>query len=84
MSPLRVLIIGQQNNFGRVLAANIQQWGHEAVALPSAMMDDVDEVGGRSGDIVLCDLDEPFYQGLAASFPGGGMTADMQHYLAIS
>ncbi|HLI06329.1 MAG TPA: response regulator [Ktedonobacteraceae bacterium] len=53
---LRVLIIGSQNSFEHVLAANIQRWGHEAVVLPAAelmMKRDFEE----EGDVLLYDLD---------------------------
>ena len=35
--PLRVLIIGQQDSFGQILAANIRRWGYEVVLLPSTI-----------------------------------------------
>ncbi|QBD82384.1 response regulator [Ktedonosporobacter rubrisoli] len=58
--PLRVIIVGPQNTFSRVLATNIQYWGYEVVMLaaPRAIFDD----GTRAmqGDVVLYDLDEVF------------------------
>jgi CheY-like chemotaxis protein len=53
---LRVLIIGSQNSFEHVLAANIQRWGHEALVLPAAelmMRRDFE----AEGDVLLYDLD---------------------------
>lgn len=59
---LRVVIVGmggQQDHFNQILAANIQQWGHEAVILP-AMTAMIREVSDVEGDILLYDLDDSF------------------------
>ncbi len=63
--PLRVLIIGQQDSFGQILAANIRRWGYEVVLLPSmmAMLTRGGSIGvGREieADVLLYDLDEAF------------------------
>ena len=65
--PLRVLIVGQQNNFSHVLSTNIQHWGHEVVCYP------IDELwqeetqkekfihsplAKRQADVLLYDLDD--------------------------
>ena len=56
LQRLRVLIVGQQNSFDHVLAANIQCWGYEAVVLPSAEW--VAKMDIRAeGDVLLYDLD---------------------------
>ncbi|MBV9230931.1 MAG: response regulator [Chloroflexi bacterium] len=57
--PLRVLIMAQQGNLGRVLATNIQCWGYEAILLPSTMTLCEDAVDVIEGDVLLFDLDEP-------------------------
>ncbi len=57
---LRVLIVGRQDNFQRILVTNIQCWGYEAVVLPSASLLRDDETLDISGDVLLYDLDEPF------------------------
>ena len=56
---LRVLIVGQQNSFDHVLAANIRCWGHEAVVLPSAEWVTRMDVEAE-GDVLLYDLDTSF------------------------
>lgn len=58
--PLRVLIVGRQDNFSRVLATNIEHWGHEVKMLPAAvtLYDDGQHVA--EGDVLLYDLDESF------------------------
>jgi CheY-like chemotaxis protein len=60
---LRVLIIGQQESFGQVLAANVRRWGYEVVALSSTMamlpgkaQNDTEE--DYDADVLLYDLDE--------------------------
>jgi len=63
--PLRVLIIGQQNSFGQVLAANVRCWGFEAILLPStvAMLRGNAHNGAEEdieADVLLYDLDEAF------------------------
>jgi len=35
LQPLRVLIVGQQNNFHHVLSTNIQHWGHDVMCYSS-------------------------------------------------
>ena len=52
---LRVLIVGQQNSFEHVLIKNIQNWGYEAIVLPSSSA-----LSGSDaeGDVLLYDLDE--------------------------
>lgn len=37
LRPLRVLIMSQQYKFERVLVANIQNWGHEAIVIPATV-----------------------------------------------
>ncbi len=63
--PLRVLIIGQQNNFGQILATNVRRWGYEAIVLPST----VAMLTGKAysaieedmqADVILYDLDEAY------------------------
>lgn len=58
--PLRVLIVGRQDNFSRVLATNIEHWGHEVVMLPTAVTLYGDEQDIAEGDVLLYDLDESF------------------------
>ncbi len=58
--PLRVLIVGQQSNFSRVLATTIEHWGHEIVMLPAAVTLYDDGKNVVEGDVVLYDLDESF------------------------
>jgi CheY-like chemotaxis protein len=59
LQRLRVLIVGSQNSFDHVLAANIRRWGHEAVVLPSAEL--VMKMGFEAkGDVLLYDLDTSF------------------------
>src|SRR5579885_302833 len=58
--PLRVLIVGQQSNFSRVLATTIEHWGHEVVMLPAAVTLYDDGKNVVEGDVVLYDLDESF------------------------
>ena len=57
-SKLRVLIVGQRDNFARVLAANIQRWGHEVKVLPSAVAMSGSGTSEVEGDVLLYDLDE--------------------------
>jgi CheY-like chemotaxis protein len=62
---LRVLIVGQQESFGQVLAANVQRWGYEVTVLPStmAMLPGNAQTGTNEdydADILLYDLDEAF------------------------
>ncbi|MDQ2903862.1 MAG: response regulator [Ktedonobacteraceae bacterium] len=52
---LKVIIMGQQNNFDHILAATIRHWGHEAVELP---LEVVLYGGEPEGDVLLYDLDE--------------------------
>lgn len=59
LQRLRVLIVGQQNSFDHVLAANIRCWGHEAVVLPSAEWVVKMDVHAE-GDVLLYDLDTSF------------------------
>lgn len=58
--PLRVLIVGQQGAFERVLATNIQCWGYEAVTLSPESMMCADAMEQVEGDVLICDLDEVF------------------------
>ena len=63
--PLRVLIFGQQNSFGQILAANVRCWGYEAVLLPSTIAMLTRKGDSRVGeeleaDVLLYDLDEAF------------------------
>lgn len=60
LQRLRVLIIGQQNSFDHVLAANIQCRGHEVVVLPSAEWLTKMDVAA-AGDVLLYDLDAAFH-----------------------
>ena len=53
--PLRVLIMGQQNAFSRVLAKNVQCWGHEATFLSPEL--EGEYAGELAGDVLLYDLD---------------------------
>lgn len=55
--PFRVLLIGQQDLFDRVLATNIQGWGYEVVMLPTRSLFENAEL---DGNVILCDLDESF------------------------
>jgi CheY-like chemotaxis protein len=59
LQRLRVLVVGSQNSFDHVLAANIRRWGHEAVVLPSAKLLMKMEFEAE-GDILLYDLDTLF------------------------
>lgn len=57
---LRVLIVGQQDQFHQVIVANIQRLGYEVVSLPAILdASDVDTYA-ITGDILLYDLDEPY------------------------
>jgi len=61
--PLRVLIIGQQESFGQVLAANVRRWGYEVTVLPStmAMLTENAQTSTEEAfdaDVLLYDLDE--------------------------
>ena len=63
--PLRVLIIGQQNSFGQILAANVRCWGYEAVLLSSTIAILTGKGSKGTGeeleaDVLLYDLDEAF------------------------
>jgi CheY-like chemotaxis protein len=57
--PLRVFIVGPQEQFDRILATNIQRWGHKVVILPDlkALCDGAAEI--LAHDVLLYDLDEP-------------------------
>lgn len=55
---LRVLVIGRQDNFQRILATNIQCWGYEVIVRPSAFLTGSEAVQKLHGDVVLYDLDE--------------------------
>jgi CheY-like chemotaxis protein len=58
--PLRVFIVGPQEQFGRILATNIQCWGHKVVILPDlrALCEMAAEI--LMDDVLLYDLDESF------------------------
>jgi|SRR5437660_2970397 len=58
--PLRVLIIGRQDNFSRVLTTTIEHWGHEVIMLPTAVTLCDDGRNVVEGDVLLYDLDESF------------------------
>jgi len=63
--PLRVLIIGQQNSFGQILAANVRCWGYEVVLLSSTLAMLAGKGSRLAGeeleaDVLLYDLDEAF------------------------
>ena len=62
---LRVVMIGQHDSFGQILAANIRHWGYEAVVLPSTVVMLMNKPSGGVGeeieaDVLLYDLDEAF------------------------
>ena len=65
--PLRVLYVGLQDNFGRVVTTNIQRWGHEVISCPSTLSaieiegKATDRVSVLEGDILLYDLDAPLH-----------------------
>ncbi|GAC1390117.1 MAG: hypothetical protein NVS4B11_08870 [Ktedonobacteraceae bacterium] len=63
--PLRVLIVGQQNNFNHVLATNIQHWGHEVAICSHAWRAETQErnlspttLAEWREDVLLYDLDD--------------------------
>jgi CheY-like chemotaxis protein len=58
--PLRVFIVGPQEQFGRILATNIQCWGHNVVILPDLQALYAEAAGILMGDVLLYDLDESF------------------------
>ena len=60
LRPLRVLIVDRQDNFCRVLATNIEHWGHEVVMLPATVTLCGDGENAIEGDVLLYDLDESF------------------------
>jgi CheY-like chemotaxis protein len=57
--PLRVLIMGQQDKFSRVLATNVQCWGYEAVFLSPEGGEEIGEgvINDVEVDVLLYDLD---------------------------
>jgi CheY-like chemotaxis protein len=84
--PLRVLCIGLQDNFGRIVTTNIQRWGHKVIAYPDALTLEVEiEESGRSslleGDVLLYDLDASSHSwrsGESASVLQQGVLASQQ------
>lgn len=58
--PLRVFIVGPQGQFGRILATNIQCWGHKVVILPDLKALCEEAAGIFMNDVLLYDLDESF------------------------
>ncbi len=63
--PLRVLILGLGDNFGRVVTTNVQCWGYEVIVQPAALRIETDQdAHGQSqvfeGDILLYDLDTSY------------------------
>lgn len=58
--PLRVMLIGPQDNFGRVLATNIHCWGHEVLLRFSALTLCGDEASAPESDVLIYDLDASF------------------------
>ncbi len=61
--PLRVLIVGQQNNFTHVLSTNIQHWGHEVMCCSSEALQQKEKRGQTAlamwqADVLLYDLDD--------------------------
>lgn len=58
---LRVLILGgaADSHFHGILAANIQQWGYEAVLLPCYSEHDLQARQNVEGDVLLYDMDAP-------------------------
>ena len=57
--PLRVLLVGQQNNFRHVLATNIQHWGYEVLCCTSDAL--WQEEGQTSGTLAKWQADVLFY-----------------------
>lgn len=60
LQPLRVFIVGPQGQFGRILATNIQRWGHNVVILPDLQALCAEAAGILMDDVLLYDLDESF------------------------
>ncbi len=58
--PLRILIVGQQDQSGRILATNIQGWGYTVVRLPDMLAVYKGEAKTFESDVLLYDLDESF------------------------
>jgi len=58
--PLRVFIVGPQEQFGRILATNIQCWGHKVVMLPDLQALCAEAASIFTNDVLLYDLDESF------------------------
>ena len=65
--PLRILIIGQQNNFHHVLSANIQHWGYNVIRCSSDTLWQEEMQEGKQiantlvkwqADVLLYDLDD--------------------------
>jgi CheY-like chemotaxis protein len=74
--PLRVLIVSQQEQFGRILATNIQCWGHNVVILPDLQSLGTEAAGILRDDVLLYDLDESLC--IAADGQNMPMTAFLQ------
>jgi CheY-like chemotaxis protein len=63
--PLRVLIVGLDDHFGRVVTTNIQCWGYEVMVQPASLQpggdqEARDQLPAFEGDILLYDLDTSF------------------------
>ena len=58
--PLRVFIVSPQEQFGRILATNIQCWGHKVVILPDLKALYAEAASFFTNDVLLYDLDESF------------------------
>jgi CheY-like chemotaxis protein len=58
--PLRVFIVSPQEQFGRILATNIQCWGHNIVILPDLKALCAEATSILKDDVLLYDLDESF------------------------
>ena len=59
--PLRVLIIGQQNNFHHVLSTNIQHWGYDVTCCSSDALwqeEQQNTLAIWQADVLLYDLDD--------------------------
>ncbi len=71
--PLRVLILGLGDNFGRVVTTNVQCWGYEVIVQPAALRIETDQdAHGQSqvfeGDILLYDLDTSYAHNAGADW----------------
>ncbi len=59
--PLRVLIVGQQNNFHNVLSTNIQHWGYDVTCCSSDALwqeEKQNTLAKWQADVLLYDLDD--------------------------